>query len=179
MEEEYLRNEILKHVRSIPDFPKKDIVFRDTFPLLRNGNLFRKIVDNVSEHYKDTKIDYVVAKDMQGVLWAGAIAHKMGIGIIPMFRKDVYGECLKSVYSHEYNPERVLLLQKDSIKKGDRILLVDYLMATGNTMRNMSDLVEKLGGEVVGIFSLLELKYKNPRKGLEKYDIYTFVQYDS
>lgn len=179
MEIEYLRSEIKKKVRNIPDFPKKGIIFRDTTPLLRDKILFNKIIKHVAEYYKDLNVKYAVSKDMQGILWAGAIAHALKIGIIPMFRKDLYGNCLRVIYAHEYNPNRVIHLQKESIKPGDRVLLVDYLIATGNTMRNMSRLIEKLGGVVAGIFSLIELKYKSSRKGLEKYNIYTLVQYDS
>ena len=174
-----LAREIRKKVRIVPNFPKKGIVFRDTTPLLRDGILFNKIINHLTKHYKNHSIKYVIAKDMQGLIWAGAIANALKIGIVPMLRKDVYGKCLKRTYSHEYNPHRVIYLQNEAIKPGEKVLLVDYLMATGNTMLNMAKLVEKLGGIVAGIFSLLELNYKNPRKGLEKYDIYTLVQYDS
>lgn len=172
-----LTNEIVDKVRSVPDFPKRGVVFRDTTPLLRDKVLFNKIIKHVKNYYKDSRIKYVITKDMQGLLWGGAIAHALKIGIIPMYRKDTYGKCLKTTYAHEYNPKRTILLQHEAIKQGDRVLIVDYMIATGNTMRNMSRMIEKLGGRVVGIFSVLELRYLNPRKGLEKFNVHTLVKY--
>ncbi|MEM5782988.1 MAG: NUDIX domain-containing protein [Candidatus Aenigmatarchaeota archaeon] len=172
-----IKKEIKERVRTFIDFPIPGIIFKDTTQLLRDGKFFNKLINYISEYYRFSNIKYVASKDMQGMLWAGAIAHKLKAGIIPLFRKDLPGDCYKRIFAHEYNPSRVILLQKEAIKRGDRVLVVDYMIATGETMRNMVDLIEIAGGKVAGIFSLLELTTKNGRIGLEKYDVHTLVQY--
>lgn len=164
-------------IRSVPDFPVKGIVFRDTSLLLRNPKIFREIISYAADRYKNLQIDYLVAKDMQGVLWAGALARELGVGIIPTFRKDVVPPVLTTTYSHEYNPDRVLNLPKGAIKKGDRVLIVDYMVATGATVINMGTLIEHLGGKVAGVFSLMELSYLNPRILLPDYQLHTIIKY--
>lgn len=164
-------------IRNFKDFPKRGINFKDMTPILRDPVIFSEIINYVGNKYHHQKIDFVVAKDMQGLIWAGAIALKLGAGIIPMFRKDLPGELLSAIYSHEYNPNRVLNLQKEAIKPGQRVLIVDYIIATGETVRNMIRLIEHLGGEVAGIFSVAELTHLEGRKGLNDYNIHTIVEY--
>jgi len=94
-----------------------------------------------------------------------------------MFRKDLPGPIVSSIYSHEYNPHRIINLQKKAIKPGQKILIVDYIIATGETVRNMIRLIEHLGGEVAGVFSIAELTYLNCRHELENYPIHTIVKY--
>lgn len=166
-----------KKIRSFNDFPKKGIIFKDTTLILRDSRLFREIVDYVAEKYRDQKIDLLAAKDMQGLIWTGAIALKLGVGIIPMFRKDLPGELVSTIYAHEYNPRRVLNLQKEAIKPGQRVLIVDYMIATGETVRNMIRLIEHLGGKIAGVFSIIELTHLGSRNGLGKYNIHTIVKY--
>jgi adenine phosphoribosyltransferase len=172
-----LEAKIRGKIRTVPDFPVEGILFRDTTTLLRDSKLFGDIIQYVNNKIAHKKIKYVVAKDMQGLIWAGAIAQKMSCGIVPMFRKDLAGDIISAQYEHEYNPKRIVNLQKEAISQGDKILLVDYILATGETMRVMTKLIEHLGGKVCGIFVLLELSYLNGRKGLEKYDIYSLVKY--
>lgn len=164
-------------IRSFNNFPKKGVVFKDTTLILRDPKLFKEIVNYAVDKYRNQKVDLIIAKDMQGLIWAGAIALKLGVGIIPMFRKDLPGDLVTTIYAHEYNPRRVLNLQKEAIKQGQRVLIVDYLMATGETVRNMIHLIEHLGGKVAGVFSIIELTYLGSRDGLEKYDIHTIVKY--
>lgn len=159
------------------DFPVKGIVFRDTTTVLRNAKLFNEVIEYARERYKDSGIDFCVAKDMQALIWAGAIAHALGCGMVPMFRKDLAGDVITSIYEHEYNSNRVVNLQKKAIKPGQKVLLVDYILATGETMRTMAMMVEHLGGTVAGIFSVAELAYLNPRRGLDKYEIESLVEY--
>lgn len=173
----FLASKLKERIRSFEDFPKKGIDFKDMTPILRDPRVFGKIINYVEDKYHHQKIDFVVAKDMQGLIWAGAIALKLGVGIIPMFRKDLPGELLSVIYSHEYNPNRVLNLQKEAIKPGQRVLIVDYIIATGETVRNMIRLIEHLGGEVVGIFSVAELTSLRGRKDLNDYNIHSIVKY--
>jgi adenine phosphoribosyltransferase len=172
-----LGKKLRKSINSVRDFPVKGVLFRDTTPLLRDKKLFDEITDYAKMLYKEEGIDFCVAKDMQALIWAGAIASKLHCGVVPMFRKDLAGPVISSVYSHEYNPERLVHLQKNSIRRGQKVLMIDYIMATGETMRTMARMVEHLGGRVVGIFSIIELSKLQPRKGLENYRIDTIVKY--
>jgi len=172
-----LARRIRKAINSVPDFPVKGMVFRDTTPLMRNAALFRDIIGYAKKKYSGYGIDYVIAKDMQGLVWAGAIANALGCGVVPMFRKDLAGEVITACYEHEYNPQRVVNLQKHAIRKGSRVLLVDYILATGETMRVMSRMAEHSGGRIAGIFAIVELESLNARRGLGKYDLHTLVKY--
>lgn len=172
-----LAQKIKKKIQTIPNFPVKGILFRDTTPLMRDFKMFQEIIEYAKCKYKKEKIDFVVAKDMQALIWAGALAKALKCGVVPMFRKDLAGNVLTATYKHEYNANRVVNLQKHAIKKGNRVLLIDYIMATGGTMRVMAKLIEHLGGTVAGIFSITELEYQNARKGLEKYNVHTIVKY--
>jgi len=173
----FLVSKLKERIRSFEDFPKKGIDFKDMTPILRDPRVFGEIINYVEDKYHHQKIDFVAAKDMQGLIWAGAIALKLGVGIIPMFRKDLPGELLSAIYSHEYNSNRVLNLQKEAIKPGQRVLIVDYIIATGETVRNMIRLIEHLGGEVAGIFSVAELTSLRGRKDLNDYNIHSIVKY--
>lgn len=171
-----LASKIKKRIKIIPNFPVKGIKFVDMTPVLRDKRLFKEIIHYAKVRYTG-KVDYVIAKDMQGLIWAGAIANALGCGMIPMFRKDLAGPVISTEYEHEYNPKRIINLQKEAIKEGDRILLVDYILATGATMKNMANLIEHLGGKITEIFSIVELTYLHPRKGLENYPLHTLVEY--
>lgn len=173
----FLASKLRKKIRSFKDFPKRGIDFKDMTPILRDPRMFGEIINYVEDKYCHQKIDFVVAKDMQGLIWAGAFALKLGAGIIPMFRKDLPGELLSAIYSHEYNLNRVLNLQKEAIKPGQRVLIVDYIIATGETVRNIIRLIEHLGGEVAGIFSVAELTSLRGRKDLNDYNIHSIVKY--
>lgn len=172
-----LMQKIRPLIQVVPHFPKKGIFFRDTGKLLRNPEALSEIIKYAVNTYKKLKIDSVVAKDMQGILWAALIAKELKAKIIPTFRKDVVPPMLTTTYSHEYNPKRVLNLQKQAIKPGDKILIVDYMIATGATVLNIAKLVEHLGGEIAGVFSLMELEYLKPRQILRKYPVHTVIKY--
>lgn len=174
-----LAGKIRPLIRSIRDFPVKGIIFRDTSLLLQNPKIFREIINYAKDIYSGLKIDYIIAKDMQGVLWAGALAKELEVGIIPTFRKDIVPPVLTTTYAHEYNPERILNLSKEAIKEGDRVLIVDYMVATGATVLNMGKLVEHLGGKIVGVFSLMELSYLHPRALISNYPFHTIIKYNS
>ena len=104
-------------------------------------------------------------------------AYKMGIGVIPMFRKDLPGDLVSSIYAHEYNSRRVLNLQKSAFEPGANILVIDYIMATGETMRRAERLIRHLGGRPI-IFSLIELTNLNPRRGLDHIQVDTILRLD-
>lgn len=176
-ETEKLGRKIRPLIQVVPHFPKKDIFFRDTSKLLRNPKALHEVIKYAVNTYKKLKIDSVAAKDMQGILWAALLAEELRAKIIPTFRKDVVPPILTTTYSHEYNPRRVLNLQKKAIKQGDRILIVDYMIATGATAFNMAKLIEHQGGKIVGIFSLMELEYLKPRQILWRYPVHAVIKY--
>jgi len=166
-------------IRNVPDFPKKGIVFRDITTLLSDGDAFKYSVDRMTEQYEGKEIDLVLGAEARGFIFGALIAYKLGIGFIPVRKpgKLPYKTCQTS-YDLEYG-QNVLQMHIDAVKKGDRVLIVDDLVATGGTAKAKADLVEKMGGEVVGFCFLIELEFLNPRRLLEGYDIFSLIKYDS
>jgi adenine phosphoribosyltransferase len=166
-------------IRNVPDFPKKGIVFRDITTLLSDGDAFKYSVDRMTEQYKGKEIDIVMGAEARGFIFGALIAYKLGIGFIPVRKpgKLPYKTCQTS-YDLEYG-QNVLQMHIDAVKKGDRVLIVDDLVATGGTAKAKADLVEKMGGEVVGFCFLIELEFLNPRRLLKGYDIFSLIKYDS
>ena len=166
-------------IRNIPDFPKKGIVFRDITTLLSDGDAFKYSIDRMTEQYKGKDIDLVLGAEARGFIFGALIAYNLGLGFIPVRKpgKLPYKTCQTS-YDLEYG-QNVLQMHIDAVKKGDRVLIVDDLVATGGTAKAKADLVEKMGGEVVGFCFLIELEFLNPRKLLEGYDIFSLIKYDS
>ena len=171
--------DLKQKIRNIPDFPQKGVVFRDITTLLRDGEAFRYSVDKMVEYCNGKKIDAVLGAEARGFIFGAVVAYKLGIGFIPV-RKPGKLPCKTSEISYELEyGKNILQVHVDAIKKGDRILIVDDLVATGGTAKAKARLVEKMGGIVVGFCFLIELEYLNPRKILEGYDVYSLVKYKS
>jgi adenine phosphoribosyltransferase len=166
-------------IRNIPDFPKKGIIFFDITTLIRDGEALKYSVDAMSEQYKGKKIDAIMGAESRGFIFGAAIAYKLGIGFIPVRKpgKLPYETCQVS-YDLEYGSSS-LEMHVDAINKGDNVLVVDDLIATGGTAKAMAQIIEKMGGNVVGFSFLVELSFLNPRKVLEGYDVKALVEYDS
>jgi len=171
--------DLKKKIRSIPDFPKKGIVFRDITTLLRDGEAFGHSVDKMVEYYKGKKIDAILGAEARGFIFGAVMAYKLGVGFIPVRKpgKLPYKTCQVS-YDLEYG-KNILQMHVDAVKKGDKILIVDDLVATGGTAKAKAELVKKMEGEVVGFCFLIELEFLNPRKMLEGYDIFSLIKYES
>ena len=171
--------DLKQKIRNIPDFPKKGIVFRDITPLVRDGEAFKYSIDTMVEHYKSKNINAILGAEARGFIFGAAMAYKMGIGFIPVRKpgKLPYKTCQVS-YELEYG-KNILEMHLDAVSKGERILVVDDLVATGGTARAEAELVKKREGEVVGFCFLIELEFLNPRKLLEGYDIFSLVKYES
>lgn len=171
--------DLKQKIRSIPDFPQKGIVFRDITTLLRDGEAFRYSVDKIVEHCRGKKIDAVLGAEARGFIYGAAVAYRLGVGFIPVRKpgKLPYKTCEIS-YELEYG-KNILQMHVDAVKKGDKILIVDDLVATGGTAKAKAQLVEKMGGEVVGLYFLVELEFLSPRKTLNGYDIFSLIKYDS
>ena len=166
-----------KLIRDVPDFPKKGIVFKDITPLLQNPKGLRDTVEAISNHYKNKKIDVVVGAEARGFILAPTISFNLGAGFVPIRKhgKLPY-EKISMSYALEYGTD-TLEIHKDSVRKGQQVLMVDDLLATGGTMATCCKLVESLGGNVVGCAFLIELSFLNGKKALDKYEIYSLIKY--
>ena len=166
-----------KMVRDIPDFPKKGIIFKDITPILQNPKGLREAVETISNHYKSKKVDIVVGAEARGFILAPTVAFNLGAGFVPVRKpgKLPY-EKISMSYALEYGTD-TLEMHKDAIKKGQQVLMVDDLLATGGTMATCCRMVETLGGNIVGCAFLIELAFLNGKKALSKYDVYSLIKY--
>jgi adenine phosphoribosyltransferase len=166
-------------IRNIPDFPKKGIVFRDITTLVGDGEAFKYAVDEMVDHYGGVGIDAILGAEARGFIFGAVMAYKMGVGFIPVRKpgKLPY-KTTQASYDLEYG-SNILEMHVDAVNKGDKVLIVDDLVATGGTAKAKAELVEKNGGNVVGFCFLIELEFLNPRKLLEGYDIFSLIKYES
>jgi adenine phosphoribosyltransferase len=165
-------------IRDIPGFPKKDILFRDITTLLKDKDGFRQAVEKIAERYRDRRIDKVVCVEARGFLLGGALAYDLGCGLVPVRKPGkLPSRKISQSYQLEYGTDAVEM-HSDAVEKGDKVLLVDDLLATGGTARAALDLVEKLGGEVVGCAFLIELRGLKGRNLLDKHEVFSVIAYD-
>jgi len=164
-------------IRNISDFPKKGIVFRDIAPLLEDAEAFKQAIDELVKKIGKQRVDKVVGVDARGFILAGVLADRLEAGLV-MVRKK--GKLPYETESEEFDLEygkATLEIHKDSINSGERILLVDDVLATGGTMGAVAGLVEKLRGEIVGVVFLIVLDYLPGREKLKKYNLISLVDY--
>ncbi|MGM0365982.1 MAG: adenine phosphoribosyltransferase [Actinomycetota bacterium] len=171
--------DLKKIIRNIPDFPKKGVVFRDITPLLKDGKAFKYSVDLMADHYKGVNIDSVLGAEARGFIFGAAMAYRLEVGFVPVRKpgKLPYDICSVS-YSLEYG-KNILEMHTDAIRRGENILIVDDLVATGGTAKAKADLVEQRGGNVLGFCFLIELNFLNPRKLLQGYDVFSLIEYET
>ena len=167
--------ELKPKVRRIPQF--KGVVFWDITPLLKDKDSLHQSVKELADHFRKKPIDLVVSNEARGFIIGAAVAYELGVGFVPIRKKGkLPSKCVELVYKKEYESD-VIEIHEDAIEKGQRILLIDDLLATGGTMKANIDLVEKLGGEVVGLGFLVELCYLEGRKLLDsKYEAFSLIQ---
>jgi adenine phosphoribosyltransferase len=163
-------------IKRIPEF--KGVVFWDITPLLKDRHTFKKCIKGLADYFRGKDIDVVVSNEARGFIIGAAVAHELGVGFVPIRKK---GKLPPKVHSMNYRKEYesdVIEVREDAIGHGDKVLLVDDLLATGGTIKANADLVERLGGQVVGMGFLVELEYLHPRKNLgDRYDIHSLVCY--
>jgi len=169
--------DLSRRIRSIPDFPKKGILFRDITPLLQDSESFREAVDILSDKYRNEEVDLVVSAEARGFILGACLAYKLGVGFVPVRKpgKLPY-EVEKATYELEYG-EDTLEMHRDGVSKGDRVLLFDDLLATGGTARAICQLVEKLGGKIAGICFLIELTFLKGREKIKDYPVFSLIKY--
>jgi len=163
------RNKTVKdYIRTIPDFPHAGIMFRDVTTLFDDPRGFRMAIDQLLHPYAGEQIDKVVGLEARGFILGGAIAHQLSLGFVPIRKKGkLPGKTIEQAYALEYG-EAVMELHDDAIKAGEKILLVDDLLATGGTAEAGIKLIERLGGNVVGCAFIIDLPELGGRKRLEK-----------
>jgi adenine phosphoribosyltransferase len=173
-----LENEVKRAIRTIPDYPKKGIPFKDLTTLWRDGKLTRRVTDALEKRWKGEKLDKIVGIEARGFIVGAPLADRLGIGFVPARKVGkLPGSKVSVNYELEYGRQG-LEIHSDSISKGDRVLVVDDLLATGGTSRAAGTLVERLGGKVVGFAFVTELRGLNGRRKLAGYEVYSIAKYD-
>jgi len=166
-----------EYIRDIPDFPKKGIIFKDITPLLKDTKAFQAMVDAFVDLYKDKKIDSVVAVEARGFILGSAVAYKLGVGLIPVRKKGKLPAKTRSVtYDLEYGTD-TLEMHHDAISSGDNILVIDDVLATGGTIKAVTDLIKELEGRIIGVAFLMELSFLKGKERLKNLPIQSLITY--
>lgn len=165
-------------IREIPDFPKPGVSFKDITTVMRDGPAFRYVIQQLADHYRSRGVSAVVGVESRGFLIGAPLAYELGVGFV-LVRKPgkLPGERLRVEYELEYGTD-ALEIHADAAGPGDRVLLVDDLLATGGTIAAAAELVGRLGAEIVGFGFLIELAYLGGRAKLPPVEVYTLVRYD-
>lgn len=164
-------------IREIPDFPKKGILFYDITTLLKDPSTYAKAIDKISNFYQDDGVNKVVAIESRGFILGAPVAYNLSAGFVPV-RKP--GKLPSDIYEAKYNLEYgsdSLTIHRDALTTGERVLIVDDLLATGGTISATVDLVKQLGGVIVGIAFLIELTGLKGRSKLDGYNVLSLVSY--
>jgi len=164
-------------IRDVPDFPKPGVVFKDIMPLLSDREALRETVDRIAEWAAPRGPDVVLGAEARGYITGGALACRLGCGFVPARKPGKLPWRTVAVkYALEYGFDQ-LEVHADSIRPGQRVLVHDDVLATGGTARATVELVEQLGGEVVGLPFIIELAFLNGREQLQGYDVYSLIEY--
>ena len=166
-----------EHVRDVPDHPKPGIIFKDITPLLAHPEAFAGSIDALAAPFGDRQIDKVVGIEARGFILASPVAYHFGAGFVPVRKVDkLPWETEAAEYELEYGTA-TLEIHRDAVAPGERVLIVDDVLATGGTSRATAELVERIGGKVIGISCLIELEFLHGREKLEGHDLYTLLRY--
>jgi adenine phosphoribosyltransferase len=169
--------ELKNYIRNIPDFPKAGILFRDITTLLKDKQAFKLAIEALVNKYKNKKLDKVVAVEARGFILGGVVAHKLGVGFVPVRKPGKLPAKTNSVtYALEYGTD-TLEMHHDAINPGEKILIVDDLLATGGTVKAVTDLVKQLKAKIVGIVFLIELTALKGKDKLKGYPVFSLIKY--
>lgn len=164
-------------IRSIPDWPRKGVIFRDITPVLEDKRLFRFLIEELAKFCQKKKIDKIVGIDARGFILASALAYKLKTGLVIVRKKGKLPyKSVRKKYTLEYAAE-ILEMHQDSIRPGEKVLLCDDLLATGGTMKATADLVKRLGGKILGIIFFIELEDLKGRKKLKGYKVKSLIKF--
>lgn len=168
---------IKKYIRDIPDFPKKGIIFKDITTLLKDKKMFTKVISALAKRYKTLGIEKVVAVEARGFIFGAALAHALKAGFVPVRKeKKLPHKTIKEMYELEYGTD-IVEIHADAIEKGEKVIVIDDVLATGGTLSATCQLVKKLKGEIVEVATIIELSFLGGRKKLKKYNYYSMVVY--
>jgi len=166
-----------KSIRNIPDFPKPGIIFRDITSLIQNKAAFKKAVDLLANKYKGKKIDKVVGVEARGFIFGASVAHRIGAGFIPVRKKGKLPcKTISATYELEYGTD-TLEIHEDAIKPGEKIIIIDDLLATGGTVKAVTSLINQLKGKIQGIGFVIELVDLKGREKLKDYPVFSLVKF--
>jgi len=164
-------------IRDIPDFPKQGILFKDITTLLMDKRCFKQALDEIIKKYKGKKIDKVVAVEARGFILGGAVAYKLGAGFVPVRKKGKLPWKTNSVtYELEYGTD-TLQMHHDAINPGEKVLIVDDLLATGGTVKAVTDLIKQFDGDISGIAFLIELEFLKGKEKLKDYPVFSLIKF--
>jgi len=165
-------------IRTVPDFPKKGVMFKDITTLLQDHEAFHYAVQEMLKHFRDKRIDKVVSAESRGFIFGSAIAYELGAGFIPLRKPGkLPWRKIREEFDTEYSRD-AFEMHEDAVRSGENVLIVDDLLATGGTMQAATRLIEKLGGKIIGITMLIELGFLKGREKLKGYDVFTVINYD-
>ncbi|MBI3037084.1 adenine phosphoribosyltransferase [Candidatus Woesearchaeota archaeon] len=166
-------------IRTVPDFPKKGIMFRDITPVLADAAAFRYVILQFLNYCKGKGINVVASAESRGFIFGSVLAYELGVSFVPLRKpgKLPYRK-IRQEFRTEYSTD-AFEIHEDAIRPGDRVLIVDDLVATAGTAKAAAGLIEKLGGRVVGFAFLIELSFLHGREKLKGYDVFSIVNYDS
>jgi adenine phosphoribosyltransferase len=165
-------------IREVPDFPKKGILFYDITTLLKDKTGFATLIDKFSEHYISQDVDLVLGMEARGFIFAPALAYRLNAGFVPVRKPGkLPAETVKYAYALEYGTNS-LEIHKDAIQKGQRVLIVDDLLATGGTAEATAKLAASLGAEIAGLGFVVELEFLKGRDKLKEYEVMSLLRYD-
>jgi adenine phosphoribosyltransferase len=177
LQKEKIVEDIKKSIRDVPDFPRKGIIFKDITPFLSNHKVFSNTIKLLASRYKKKGIKKVIGIEARGFIIASPLALEIGAGFIPVRKKGKLPyKTLSVTYSLEYGTD-TLQIHEDAISKGESVIIVDDVLATGGTAKAVCELVEKLGGRVKEIFMLIELEFLKGREKLKDYDVFSLIKY--
>ena len=169
--------DLKEKIRVIEGFPKEGISFKDITTLVADGEAFKESIDRIVEHLKDKNVDVILGPEARGFIFGVPVAYALGVGFVPVRKKGkLPAETVSVDYSLEYGVD-VLEIHKDAIKKGQKVAIVDDLLATGGTMEAAAKLIEQLGGEVVSMQFLIELEDLKGREKLSQYEVNSLIKY--
>jgi adenine phosphoribosyltransferase len=167
-----------KLIREVPDFPKKGILFYDITTLLKDKTGLAMLIDKLAEHYIAQDIDLVLGMEARGFIFAPALAYRLNAGFVPVRKPGkLPAECVSYDYALEYG-SNTLQIHKDAIQKGQRVLIVDDLLATGGTADATAKLAESLGAKIAGLGFVVELSFLHGRDKLKNYDVMSLLRYE-
>ncbi|TLS39278.1 adenine phosphoribosyltransferase [Pseudalkalibacillus caeni] len=165
------------YITVVENYPKEGIRFKDITTLMQDGEVYKKAINDIADFAKDKDVDIIVGPEARGFIVGCPVAYSLGLGFVPVRKEGkLPREVVKVDYGLEYGKD-VLTIHKDAIKPGQKVLITDDLLATGGTINATIELVEKLGGEVVGLAFMIELTYLDGREKLNDHEIFTLMQY--